>query len=253
MIRIGCSGWNYRDWRGDLYPDGVPARRWLEIYAEHFDTVEVNTTFYRLPARATVQRWVQQTPDGFAFTVKASRYLTHVKRLQTVPDGVARLYERIEPLLDAGRLACVLWQLPANFHRDDARLAAALDALPDGRHAFEFRHPSWFADDVLGLLAERDVALVRGDDARRELPVRASPASWAFVRLHYGHRGRDGNYGPRELDAWASAIAARARRGDDVYVYANNDWNGFAPRNATGLLERLELTPYRGSGAASGR
>lgn len=169
MIRIGCSGWNYRDWRGDLYPQDVPAKRWLEIYAERFDTVEVNTTFYRLPLRSTVRRWVQQTPDGFVFTVKASRYLTHVKRLQTVPDGIARLYERLEPLLDAGRLACVLWQLPANFQRDEERLATALDALPEGRHAFEFRHASWFADDILALLAEHDVALVRGDDARREL------------------------------------------------------------------------------------
>jgi uncharacterized protein YecE (DUF72 family) len=245
VIRIGCSGWNYRDWRGDLYPPGVPARRWLEVYAESFDTVEVNTTFYRLPDLAAVRRWVAQTPDGFLFAVKSSRYLTHVKRLQDVPDGAARLYERIAPLVDAGRLGCVLWQLPANFRRDDERLAAALDALPAGRHALEFRHPSWFADDVLALLAERDAALVRGDDARRELPVRASPASWSYVRLHYGARGRNGNYGPRELDAWAAAIAARAARGDDVFVYANNDWCGYAPRNARGLLERLNVTPHQ--------
>jgi uncharacterized protein YecE (DUF72 family) len=243
-IRIGCSGWNYRDWRGDLYPKGVPSSRWLSTYAEHFDTVEVNTTFYRLPAREAVARWVQQTPEGFAFAVKASRYLTHIKRLQTVADGVATLYERIEPLVEAGRLACVLWQLPANFHRDTDRLHAALEALPSGRHAFEFRHASWFVDEVTALLAAHDVALVRGDDARRPLPVVPSPASWSYVRLHYGHRGRNGNYGPKELDAWAADVMARARRGDDVFVYFNNDWNGFAPRNAHGLLERLDLRPY---------
>jgi hypothetical protein len=128
--RIGCSGWNYDDWRGRLYPPGVPKRRWLEVYAEHFDTVEVNTTFYRLPKRAAVAAWADQTPNGFEFTVKASRYLTHIKRLTDVGEGVRRFYERIEPLGEAGKLGPVLWQLPANFHRDDARLEGWLAARP---------------------------------------------------------------------------------------------------------------------------
>ena len=243
-VSVGCSGWSYDAWRGVLYPEGLPAARRLSAYAERFDTVEVNATFYRLPTRKAVAQWVQQTPEGFCFTIKASRYLTHVKRLTTVPDGVARLYERIEPLVEARRLAAVLWQLPANFHRDLARLEGALDALPRGRHAFEFRHPSWFSDDVVRLLEARDVALVRGDDARRALPVVASPASWSFVRLHYGRRGRNGNYGPKELDAWATTIDARARRGDDVFVYLNNDWCGYAPRNARGLMKRLGIEAY---------
>jgi uncharacterized protein YecE (DUF72 family) len=129
--RIGCSGWNYDDWRGRLYPPGVPKRRWLEVYAEHFDTVEVNTTFYRLPKRAAVAAWADQTPNGFEFTVKASRNLTHIKRLTDVGEGVRRFYERIEPLGEAGKLGPVLWQLPANFHtrrraaRGVARGAAA--------------------------------------------------------------------------------------------------------------------------------
>jgi uncharacterized protein YecE (DUF72 family) len=245
-VRIGCSGWSYDAWRGDLYPQQLPKTRWLAAYAERFDTVEVNTTFYRLPARAAVEQWVRATPPGFCFTVKASRYLTHIKRLQTVPDGVARLCERLEPMAQAGRLAAMLWQLPANFHRDVERLRVALDALPAGRHAFEFRHASWFTDDVDALLREHDVALVRADDARRPLPARPSPASWSFVRLHYGHRGRGGNYGPKELDAWAAAIDARARGGDDVFVYCNNDWCGFAPRNALGLMRRLGIEPYGG-------
>lgn len=188
---------------------------------------------------------MRETPDGFRFAVKASRYLTHVKRLKTVPDGVARLCERIEPIAQAGRLAALLWQLPANFHRDLERLEAALEALPEGRHAFEFRHSSWFVDDVDRLLAAHDVALVRGHDARRALPVRPSPASWSYVRLHYGRRGRDGNYGPKELDEWAREIDARARRGSDVLVYCNNDWRGFAHRNAHGLMQRLGIEPYR--------
>ena len=236
MHRIGCSGWNYRDWRGAFYPDGLPARRWLEAYAEHFDTVEVNTTFYRLPARTAVARWVQQTPDGFGFAVKASRYLTHIRRLRDVADGMARLAERIEPLVEADRLLATLWQLPANFHRDDERLAAALDEMPPGRHAFEPRHPSWFADDVSHLLRERDVAFVVADDARAELPAAPVTASWHYLRFHYGHRGRRGNYGPSELDAWARRI--RALRGD-VLAYFNNDWEAFAPRNAQRLRSLL--------------
>lgn len=122
--RIGCSGWSYRDWRDGLYK-GVPASRWLERYAEAFDTVEVNGTFYRLPRRETVRRWVEQTPDGFLFAVKASRYLTHMRRLREVRDGVARFWEPLEPLREAGRLGPVLWQLPEGFHRDDEALAAA--------------------------------------------------------------------------------------------------------------------------------
>jgi uncharacterized protein YecE (DUF72 family) len=236
VVRIGCSGWNYRDWRGAFYPDRLPARRWLECYAEHFDTVEVNTTFYRLPSRDAVANWVAQTPDGFGFAVKASRYLTHIRRLRDVADGMARLGERIEPLTDAGRLIATLWQLPANFRRDDERLAQALAEMPPGRHAFEPRHPSWFAPDVAALLSERDVAFVVADDKRRPLPDEPVTASWSYVRLHYGHRGRRGNYSATELDAWARRI--RALDGD-VLVYCNNDWEAFAPRNAEGLLRRV--------------
>jgi len=247
-VTIGCSGWSYDSWRGVLYPEGLPAARRLSVYAERFDSVEVNATFYRLPTRKAVAGWVEQTPAGFCFAIKASRYLTHVKRLREVPDGVERLYERIEPLVEARRLAAVLWQLPASFRCDVERLERAVDALPAGRHAFEFRHPSWFCEDVLLLLEAHDVALVRGDDARRTLPAPPSPASWSYVRLHYGRRGRDGNYGPKELDAWAETIAARARGGDDVLVYCNNDWCGYAPRNARGLMTRLGIEPYSRAG-----
>jgi uncharacterized protein YecE (DUF72 family) len=236
VIHIGCSGWNYRDWRGAFYPDRLPARRWLECYAERFDTVEVNTTFYRLPRRDAVAHWVQQTPDGFGFAVKASRYLTHIRRLRDVRDGVARFMERIEPLVEADRLIATLWQLPATFRRDDERLAAALDALPPGRHAFEARHASWFCDEVAALLRAHDVAFVLADDRRRPLPDPPVTASWSYVRLHYGHRGRRGNYSQTELDAWAARIAALP---GETLVYLNNDWEAFAPRNAAGLIRRL--------------
>ncbi|HEY0390594.1 MAG TPA: DUF72 domain-containing protein [Solirubrobacterales bacterium] len=239
-VWIGCSGWSYRSWRGKLYPDGLPARRWLERYAESFDTVEVNATFYRLPKRETVEAWVEQTPEDFLFAVKGSRYLTHMRRLQNIEEGVARFWEPLEPLREANRLGPVLWQLPESLHRDDALLDSALRTFPPARHCFEFRHPSWFADEVRDILAEHGASLALGNDARRELPQAGPAGELAYLRLHYGSRGRDGNYSLAELDRWRHRIAAwRARR--EVFVYLNNDWRGFAPANARMLRQGLSL------------
>ncbi len=237
--RIGCSGWNYRDWRGSFYPQREPVRRWLELYAERFDTVEVNATFYRLPSREAVAGWVAQTPRSFTFAIKASRYLTHVKRLRDVGDGIELLYERIEPLSRAGRLGPILWQLPANFHRDDQRLDSWLKALPEGMHTIEFRHPSWFAPAVMNALREHQVALTIGDHPERPFQSHEATAAWRFVRFHYGSRGRAGNYSATELDTWARRIAQWRRR-ETVFAYFNNDWRGFAPANAASLRLRLE-------------
>ena len=237
-VRVGCSGWSYKSWRGNLYPDGLPASRWLERYAEVFDTVEVNATFYRLPKRETVESWVKQTPDGFLFAVKGSRYLTHMRRLREIEEGVARFWEPLEPLREAKRLGPVLWQLPESLHRDDDLLASALAALPSARHCFEFRHPSWFAADVLKMLSEHGASLAIGDDPRRDLPEAPPAGEFAYLRLHYGSWGRDGNYSPAELDTWRRRIAAwRAQR--EAFVYFNNDWRGFAPSNALRLKRGL--------------
>src|SRR5690242_19522140 len=142
-VRIGCSGWQYDSWRHDaFYPERCPQRRWLSYYARQFGTVEVNSTFYRLARPAAVARWVAETPPDFLFTVKASRYLTHVKRLTDMDEGVRRYYERIDPLVRSPKLGPVLWQLPASFRRNDDRLTHALERLPPGRHCFEFRHAS---------------------------------------------------------------------------------------------------------------
>lgn len=237
-VHVGCSGWNYRDWRGRFYPQKLPARRWLEHYGEHFETVEVNATFYGLIKREAVANWVQQTPGGFVFAVKASRYLTHVKRLGDIAPGVARFYERLEPLVEANRLGPVLWQLPENFVRDDARLAAALERLPRGKHAFEFRHPSWFDPAVYRLLRAHRAALVIGDHPARGFQTYERTAPWRYLRLHFGKRGRRGNYSPRELEAWATRLHEWRRR-DEAFVYFNNDWEAFAPRNAVWLTKRL--------------
>jgi uncharacterized protein YecE (DUF72 family) len=228
----------YDDWRGRLYPASEPKRRWLELYAQHFDTVEVNSTFYRLAHRDAVTGWVAQTPDGFLFSVKASRYLTHIRRLVGIADGIRRFYEPLEPLIEADRLGPVLWQLPENFHRDDERLQGWLEELPAGLHTIEFRHASWFVPEVLDALRSHDVALTIGDHPERPFQSYEATASWRFVRFHYGSRGRGGNYSATELEQWAHTIA-QWRRQTDVYAYFNNDWNGFAPANALYLRARL--------------
>jgi uncharacterized protein YecE (DUF72 family) len=228
IVRIGCSGWNYADWKEPFY-GSRPTREWLAIYARHFDTVEVNNTFYRLPNKENVLRWEQTSPQGFRFAVKVSRYITHVKRLRDIGPGLERFLERIEPLTP--KLGPLLWQLPPNFPRDDDRLASALAALPPGRHAFELRHPSWFVEDVYALLREHDAALV----LTGEREVFTSP--WTYVRFHRGQRGRRGNYSETELQEWAARICGWD---GDVYAYFNNDWEAFAVKNALRLQELLQ-------------
>ena len=241
---VGCSGWNYDSWRnGVFYPERLPARRWLEHYADRFDTVEVNATFYRLPTVKAVQGWADQTPDHFVFSVKLSRYVTHVKRLRELAPSLELFYERLEPLVRAGKLGPVLWQLPPTFRRDDERLAEALRAAPGGRHCIEFRHESWFAPDVMALLREHRVALVIGDRPEvRAFQSHELTADWAFVRFHHGSRGARGNYSESELREWAGRI--RAWPVSEVFAYFNNDWEGFAPRNGLRLRELLD-TPTR--------
>jgi uncharacterized protein YecE (DUF72 family) len=242
-VRVGCSGWNYRSWKEPVY-GGAPARCWLELYAERFDTVEVNATFYRLPTRKAVARWADQSPPGFLFAVKSSRYLTHVRRLRDLGPGIERFYACLEPLVGTPKLGPVLWQLPENFHRDDDRLAAALERLPPGRHCFEFRHPSWFAGDVYALLREHRAALVIGDAPTRPFQTDELTSDWTYVRFHHGRRGRRGNYSETELRDWAGRIAGLRA---ETFAYFNNDWEAFAVRNAQRLRELLgaRAAPFR--------
>jgi uncharacterized protein YecE (DUF72 family) len=236
-IRVGCSGWNYADWRERVYPKGLPPSRWLAHYATVFDTVEVNSTFYRLAKPKPVAAWVEATPPDFVFAVKASQYLTHMKRLIDIEQGIERFYAGIAPLAASPKLGPVLWQLPERFERDVPRLAAALDLLPEGRHAFEFRHESWFTDEVLDVLRWHGVALAVGHHPERPWQPWVTTADWSFVRFHYG-RGRRGNYSESQLGELAPRVAELAEAGD-CFVYFNNDWEGFAVANAKRLRRLL--------------
>lgn len=216
----------------------MPQRRWLSYYAERYGTVEVNSTFYRLASEDAVRGWVEATPDDFLFAVKASRYLTHVKRLTNLERGIERFYTPLAPMVEAGKLGPVLWQLPENFKRDDERLAGALAALPAGRHCFEFRHESWFAPPVYGLLREHEVALVIGDHPERPFQSRERTTDWTFVRFHYGARGRNGHYSAAEVDSWVRRLA-QWRRKTEIFAYFNNDWSAYALDNADRLKRGL--------------
>ena len=240
---MGCSGWNYAHWRNDVfYPPRLGSRDWLGFYARQFDTVEVNTTFYRLPRPESVSRWVEATPDGFLFAVKASRYLTHVKRLTELPEHLEKLLDRLAPLVRSPKLGPLLWQLPPTFRRDDERLAAALASLPTSlRHAFEFRHESWFDETVYGLLRRHGVALVVADRSGAEaLRHEVLTAGFTYVRFHAGPG--NGNYPREELDRWADRLTDWAQSAD-VYAYFNNDWQGFAVENARHLRAALGQPP----------
>ena len=237
-VRVGCSGWNYAHWRELIYPKGLPPKKWLDHYATMFDTVELNSTFYRLPRVTAVANWLAQSPPDFLFAIKMSRYVTHVKRLREVGESIPIFYERIAPLVGTPKLGPVLWQFPETFRRDDDRLASALELLPSGRHCFEFRHASWFVDEVYELLRASGAALVIGDHPERKFQTHELTTDWTFVRFHYGWRGRNGNYSDRELDEWAARIRSW-REAIDVYAYFNNDWFGYAVYNGRGLLARL--------------
>ena len=228
-VRIGTSGWQYRDWRGPVY-GGLPLDRWLEAYAARFATVESNNAFYRLPERRTFEAWAERTPDDFVMAVKVSRYLTHVRRLRDPQEPVERFVDRVTGL--AAKLGPVLLQLPPTLRSDPGRLADVLDRFPSSvRVAVEFRHESWFGDRIRGLLEERSVALCLADRGGVLGPVwRTAP--WTYVRLHEGRARPRPCYGVAALASWARRIATSWAADDDAWVYFNNDPRACAVANA---------------------
>jgi uncharacterized protein YecE (DUF72 family) len=248
---VGTSGWQYRDWRGAFYPHDLPQGEWLEHYARRFRVVEVNSTFYRLPGRETFADWARRVPDDFVFAMKASRYLTHIKRLVDPASAVERLFEHAEPL--GAKLGPVLVQLPPTLPFAPERLRATLDAVPPGaRVAVEFREPGWFREESYALLAEHDAALCLADrGSRPETPVRRT-ASWGYVRFHAGRATPFPCYGRAALRSWAERVASLWSADADVYAFFNNDARACAPRDARQFAlaaRRAGLRPTRLPGA----
>ncbi len=235
-IRIGCSGWQYPHWRGRFYPRGVPAHAWLEHYAAQFDTVELNGTFYRLPNVDTVRAWCERVPRTFVYAWKASRFLTHNKKLKEPRDPLARMMERTRPL--KRKLGPILYQLPPGWSANVDRLREFVRALPRGhRHAVEIRHPSWYEPSVFETLDRAGVALCVHDMPGSE-SGRRTVGPFVYVRFH-GSQSHGGAYGGRRLAPWARWLADQAAAGRDAYVYFNNDVEAHAPRDAALLREAI--------------
>jgi uncharacterized protein YecE (DUF72 family) len=262
-VVIGTSGWQYRDWRGVLYPAGVPQARWLECYAQTFPTVENNGTFYRLPGPQAFADWRNRTPDGFTMAVKASRYLTHIRRLRDPAEPVARLLGAAAYL--GPRLGPVLVQLPPNMTVDPAALDGVLTEFarfkpprdaPGVRRpirvAVEFRHESWWTEQIKDILARHDAALSWADRTEQPVTPLWRTASWGYLRLHEGAGRSWPRYTSRALRGWLKAIAESWPAGSDVYVFFNNDQHGAAPKDALslGALARkadMEVRPAAGA------
>lgn len=239
QIAIGCSGFNYKHWRGVFYPEKLAQKKWFEHYFGVFSTVELNVTFYRLPKPETFDNWYHQTPPGFAFALKGSRFITHIKRLADSEEAVERYFQAALNLQE--KLKVVLWQLAPGFPADIDRLHSFLQLLHryPVRHVFEFRHPSWTSSpEVVQLCKSFQAALCVADWP--EFLVRPPLTSnFVYVRRHGHDRSYTGCYSTEELEADAGYIREHLQQGRDVYVYFNNDIGGFAPRNALDLIGML--------------
>ncbi|NJD28670.1 MAG: DUF72 domain-containing protein [Chloroflexi bacterium] len=243
---IGTSGWQYQHWRGDFYPPGLPTDRWFDRYAEAFATVELNVTFYRQPRPAVFEGWARRAPDGFLFAVKASRFLTHVRRLREPRDSVDRLLEGATRL--GPHLGPVLLQLPPDMAPEPDRLDETLAAFPPAiRVAVEARQAAWFTPRIRAILERHRAALCLADRRGLLTPPWAT-APWGYVRFHAGRAATPGCYGRTSLDSWARRIAQLWPRHADVYAYFNNDGFGCAVRDAATLARlaaRRGLRPTR--------
>lgn len=250
---IGTSGFSYDHWRDDFYA-GVPRKDWFRHYRQNFRTVELNATFYRLPRASTFERWASEMPEDYALVLKGSRYLTHVKRLLEPEEPLKRFFDLARPL--GGRLHAVLWQLPPSARAEPERLRLVLEALeqwaPGVRQAFEFRHPSWFTQDVFDLLSFANAAGVVADAPFQAIPPGEAPrrddqplvrvpetADFAYVRRHGPWQAYGGTYPDDAIEADAARVRRWVEEGRDVYVYYNNDVGGHAVRDAQRLTRSV--------------
>lgn len=237
-IHIGTSGWNYDHWRGPFYPEELPTHQWLDYYSERFHTVEVNNTFYQLPKKSTFRQWREASPAGFIFAVKASRYITHMKKLKEPKESLCNFLENVRLLED--KLGPILFQLPPNWKFNEERLAAFLELLPDEfQYTFEFRDQRWINDRACQLLREKNIALCIYELAGYLSPGEVT-ADLVYLRLHGPGDKYQGKYNDETLGKWAETFRQWANQGKDVYCYFDNDQLGYAAMNALELREMVE-------------
>jgi uncharacterized protein YecE (DUF72 family) len=234
---IGTSGWHYKHWLGNFYPARLPSSKMLAHYVEQFDTVELNNSFYKLPAEKSLQAWRDSTPAHFHFTVKGSRFLTHMKKLKNAEQGLDRFLSAVDVL--GPKLGPILFQLPPNWALDLDRLAAFLAILPRYHcYAFEFRNATWNAPQVYELLGKHNAGYCIFHLAGQTSPVQVT-ADFAYVRLHGPGGKYQGSYNNAALEEWAKQIDAWTRKLNAVYVYFDNDDSGYAPQDALRLKALL--------------
>jgi len=238
MIRIGCSGWNYRHWRGRFYPDRLPVKRWFGHYAATFDTVEINASFYRLPSPEIFERWQKAAPHGFCYAVKAPRFITHMRKLKDAGESIERFTRHARSLGSA--LGPVLFQLPPRWHVDEERLSSFLGILPDDIvPVFEFRDSSWVSEDILRLLDSRRASFCAHDMPGLTTP-RWAAGPIAYVRFH-GTLGKyHGRYSTAALADWRDWMLDQQKRGRAVWAYFNNDIEGHAVADALALRQLID-------------
>ena len=237
-VHIGTSGWNYDHWKEVFYPSDLSSDRWLRFYAERFHSVEINNSFYNLPEKKTFEKWREGTPEDFVFSVKASRYITHMKKLKEPDDAVKRFLDRAAALGE--KLGPLLFQLPPRWRCNPERLDSFLELQPtEYRYSFEFRDESWLREEVYDILRNHDAALciyhLSGFMSPRELTT-----DFAYIRLHGPGRAYEGRYDTQSLAGWAGALSAWSRQGISVYCYFDNDQSGYAVQNALRLQSMLE-------------
>ena len=235
---IGTSGWVYAHWRDVFYPPKLPQSKWLEFYTGHFSTVELNNSFYRLPSEQAFSNWRATSPEGFRYAVKVSRFITHIKRLKDVAEPAETFLQRARHLNE--KLGPLLYQLPPNMHRNDERLESFLRLLPKGpRHVIEFRHQSWLDEGVFDILRRHEIGFCVFDMPGLPCPL-LSTADFAYIRFHGSSGLYFSCYSNEELEDWARRISGLAKDLDTVYIYFNNDAEGFAIKNAQTMAERLQ-------------
>ncbi len=236
-IRIGTSGWTYNHWQRIFYPVEWPKSRWLEYYTKHFDTVELNASFYRLPNPATFKNWKARTPDNFLWSVKGSKFITHIKRLEEPAESLDRLYSVSAGLGE--KLGVILFQLPPSLAFDEKVFRGFCESLnPQVRHALEIRHPSWISNQVFGISSEFNIALCMADTAGRYPSLEAITADFIYIRLHGSRRLYASEYAEEELRIWAEKIEVWNM---ETFIYFDNDFEGYAVTNAKRLKEILRV------------